>query len=68
MFVGCVATLLLLWRRRWAEAAYIGGLTAVGLHSEQAVAAVLLFRLATFWLPVLPGWAAMLWLQRSDAI
>ncbi len=24
MFVGCVATLLLLWRRRWAEAAYIG--------------------------------------------
>ncbi|MBK6670160.1 MAG: flippase-like domain-containing protein [Actinobacteria bacterium] len=51
-----------------AEAAYIGGLTAVGLHSEQAVAAVLLFRLATFWLPVLPGWAAMLWLQRSDAI
>jgi hypothetical protein len=25
-------------------------------------------RLATFWLPVLPGWAAMLWLQRFDAI
>lgn len=51
-----------------AEAAYIGGLTAIGLSSERAVAAVLLFRLATFWLPVLPGWLAMTWLQRNDAL
>lgn len=51
-----------------AEAAYIGGLTALGLASERAVAAVLLFRLVTFWLPVLPGWIAMTWLQRSDAL
>lgn len=51
-----------------AEAAYIGGLTAIGLSSERAVAAVLLFRLLTFWFPVIPGWAAMTWLQRSDAL
>ncbi|MEZ5322655.1 MAG: lysylphosphatidylglycerol synthase transmembrane domain-containing protein [Microthrixaceae bacterium] len=51
-----------------AEAAYIGGLTAIGLTSERAVAAVLLFRLVTFWLPVLPGWLAMTWLQRADAV
>jgi len=51
-----------------AEAAYIGGLTAIGLPSERAVAAVLLFRLLTFWLPVLPGWVAMSWLQRNDAL
>lgn len=51
-----------------AEAAFIGGLTAVGLPSETAVAAVLLFRLLTMWLPVLPGWIAMTWLQRTEAL
>ncbi|MBX7068509.1 MAG: flippase-like domain-containing protein [Microthrixaceae bacterium] len=51
-----------------AEAAYIGGLTAIGLPSERAVAAVLLFRLLTFWLPVIPGWVAMTWLQRTEAL
>jgi uncharacterized membrane protein YbhN (UPF0104 family) len=29
---------------------------------------VLLFRLLTFWLPVLPGWAAFTYLQRHDAL
>jgi hypothetical protein len=29
---------------------------------------VLLFRLATFWLPVPAGWAALHFLQRKDAI
>lgn len=51
-----------------AEAAYIGGLTAIGLPSERAVAAVLLFRLLTFWFPVIPGWVAMTWLQRNEAL
>ena len=51
-----------------AEAAYIGGLTAIGLSSERAVAAVLLFRMLTFWLPVIPGWVAMTWLQRNEAL
>ena len=30
--------------------------------------AVFLFRLATFWLPILPGWLAFTWLQRTDRI
>jgi glycosyltransferase 2 family protein len=30
-----------------------------------AVASVILFRLATFWIPLLPGWAALTLLQRS---
>jgi len=29
---------------------------------------VLLFRLVTFWIPILPGWASFLWLQRRAAI
>ena len=51
-----------------AEVAYIGGLTAIGVPSEQAVAAVLVYRFFTFFAPVLPGWFAMLWLQRTEAI
>jgi undecaprenyl-diphosphatase len=50
------------------EAALIAGLTAAGLDKETAVPAVFLFRLATFWLPILPGWLAFTWLQRSDRI
>jgi glycosyltransferase 2 family protein len=50
------------------EAALIAGLTAAGLDKETAVPAVFLFRLATFWLPILPGWVAFAWLQRSDRI
>jgi undecaprenyl-diphosphatase len=29
---------------------------------------VFLFRLATFWLPILPGWLAFTWLQHTDRI
>ncbi|WP_216630246.1 lysylphosphatidylglycerol synthase domain-containing protein [Nocardiopsis coralli] len=51
------------------EAALIGGLTAVaGVPAAVALPAVLLFRLLTFWLPVLPGWAAFSHLQRKEAI
>jgi undecaprenyl-diphosphatase len=38
------------------EAVLIAGLVSVGLDKEIAVPAVLLFRLATFWAPILPGW------------
>ena len=38
------------------EAALVAGLTGVGVPSGDAVAAVLTYRLATYWLPVLPGW------------
>jgi hypothetical protein len=38
------------------EAALVAGLTGVGMQAGPAVSAVLLYRLATYWLPVLPGW------------
>jgi undecaprenyl-diphosphatase len=41
-----------------AEAALIAGLTAFGLDAAVAVPAVFLYRFATFWLPILPGWLA----------
>jgi glycosyltransferase 2 family protein len=44
------------------------GLTVAGLPGPVATSAVLLFRLMTFWLPVLPGWASFAYLQRQDAI
>jgi uncharacterized protein (TIRG00374 family) len=50
------------------EAALATGLTAAGLPSETAVSAVLLFRLVTFWLPVLPGWLAFNALQRRELV
>jgi glycosyltransferase 2 family protein len=50
------------------EVALSTGLAAAGMASAAAVSAVLLFRLATFWLPVPIGWLAFQWLQRQDAI
>ena len=51
-----------------AEAVLIAGLTAFGLASAVAVPAVFLFRIATFWLPILPGWAAFQKLQHDGAL
>jgi undecaprenyl-diphosphatase len=48
------------------EAAVIAGLVAAGMPNEIAVPAVFLFRLGTFWLPILPGWGAFTWMQRED--
>lgn len=50
------------------EAALIGGLTAAGAPSERALGAVLVFRLITFWLPILPGWIVFIRLQRRRII
>lgn len=50
------------------EAALVAGLTALGLASAVAVPAVFLYRLATFWIPVLPGWAGFTVLQRRGDI
>ena len=50
------------------EAALIGGLTGLGLDADQALASVFFYRLATFWLPVLPGWGAFALLQRNQDI
>jgi undecaprenyl-diphosphatase len=50
------------------EAALVAGYTAVGVDASTAFAAVLLFRLITFWLPILPGWLALIGLQRSGKL
>jgi uncharacterized membrane protein YbhN (UPF0104 family) len=50
------------------EVALATGLAALGMASTAAVSAVLLFRLATFWLPVPLGWIALGWLRRRDAV
>jgi uncharacterized membrane protein YbhN (UPF0104 family) len=50
------------------EVALSTGLAAAGMASAAAISAVLLFRIATFWLPVPFGWLAFHWLQRKDAI
>jgi glycosyltransferase 2 family protein len=48
------------------EAALIAGLVAAGMSNDIAVPTVFLFRLATFWLPILPGWAAFHHLRKED--
>ena len=50
------------------EAALVAGLTAVGVGSTVAVAAVLASRALTFWLPVLPGLVAFRVLQRRGVV
>jgi len=50
------------------EAALVAGLTALGAHAGPAIAGVLVFRLATFWLPIAPGWFAFRRMRRSGAI
>ena len=50
------------------ESALIAGLTGFGLGAGAAVSATLAFRLATFWLPILPGWLAFGWMQRNDEV
>ena len=50
------------------EAALVAGLTGVGLPAGPAVSAVLTYRLATYWLPVLPGWISLRILQKRDYI
>jgi len=50
------------------EALMVAGLTAVGVPSTAAVAAVLTSRLLTYWLPVLPGIATFRYLQHHDII
>lgn len=50
------------------ELALSTGLAATGMPSAAAVSAVLLFRIATFWLPVPVGWLAFHHLQREGAL
>jgi glycosyltransferase 2 family protein len=50
------------------EAALVAGLTGVGVPPGPAVSAVLAYRLATYWLPVLPGWLCLRFLQHRQYI
>ena len=50
------------------EVALSAGLVAVGVPSGAAVAAVLIYRLLTFWLPLVPGFIAFRYLQAKQHI
>jgi|TARA_B110000483_G_scaffold45649_1_gene57010 uncharacterized membrane protein YbhN (UPF0104 family) len=46
----------------------IAALSGFGLDAPIAISAVLTFRLATFWLPIAPGWATFVWMERRGEI
>ncbi|HEX2822448.1 MAG TPA: flippase-like domain-containing protein [Streptosporangiaceae bacterium] len=50
------------------EAVLAAGLTAIGVPAHEAIPAVLVFRLATFWLPIPAGWVSYLLLQRRGVL
>jgi uncharacterized protein (TIRG00374 family) len=50
------------------EAAMIATLAGFGMSSGAAVSATLSFRLATYWLPILPGWFSFTWMQHHDEL
>ena len=50
------------------EAGLVAGFTGVGLDTGIAVAAVLCYRLVTYWLPILPGWISFHLLERRNLI
>ncbi len=50
------------------EAVLAAGLTGIGIPAHEAIPAVLVFRVATFWLPIPAGWIAYLGLQRSGTL
>ena len=50
------------------EAVLAAGLTGMGVPAHEAIPAVLLFRVATFWLPIPVGWLSYLGLQRSGTL
>ncbi len=50
-----------------AEAALIAALSAVE-EAEVVIPAVFLYRLVTFWFPILPGWIALTWLRRTERV
>ena len=50
------------------EAALAAGLSTIGVATAVAVPAVLLFRLVSFWAPILPGWIFWTQLQRRNIL
>jgi len=50
------------------EAALVTVLLGIGVPYHEALPAVLIFRIATFWLPIPSGWVSYLGLQRQDIL
>jgi uncharacterized membrane protein YbhN (UPF0104 family) len=50
------------------EAVLSAGLHAIGIPLHEAIPAVLIFRLATFWLPIPAGWVSYTILQRRQIL
>ncbi|HRW38037.1 MAG: flippase-like domain-containing protein [Acidimicrobiales bacterium] len=50
------------------EAALTAGLVGLGIEAGEAAAIVLVFRLFSYWLPILPCWASLAALQRSGEV
>jgi undecaprenyl-diphosphatase len=50
------------------EAALIAVLTGAGVDNAVAAAAVVVFRLVTYWLPVLPGYIALRYSQHAEYV
>jgi undecaprenyl-diphosphatase len=50
------------------EAAMIAAMTTLGLDASVAVPTVFLYRIATFWLPILPGIWALRRLESDGAL
>jgi uncharacterized membrane protein YbhN (UPF0104 family) len=50
------------------EAAMTGALVGIHIPYPEALPAVLIFRIATFWLPIPAGWISYLGLQRQDIL
>ncbi len=50
------------------EAVLVAALTTLGVAQHEAVAGVLIYRFATFWLPIVPGWLSLQALERMDRI
>jgi uncharacterized protein (TIRG00374 family) len=50
------------------EAGLIAGLTSVGIPQDQAVAAVLIQRFFTSYLPPVWGWATLAWMRRREYV
>lgn len=50
------------------EAAMIAAMTGMGLDAATAVPTVFLYRIATFWLPILPGFLSLRKLEHDDLL
>jgi uncharacterized protein (TIRG00374 family) len=51
-----------------SEGALVVGLTGIGVSQDVAFAAVISYRVATFYLPPVWGWLAMRWMEKRSYI